>query len=181
MKTAIFLASGYEEIEAITVIDILRRAGIEVHIVSTAGAKTVKDAHGIKIESDIAFDFLNGDDYDALILPGGMPGTLNLKRHDGVKSMLSDYIEKKRLVAAICAAPIVLGELGLLSGKNATCYPGYEKHLKGAILQADEVVLDANILTSRGPATAMVFALKIVEILGGKKLAKTHRERLLLS
>ena len=178
MKVAIFLANGFEEIEAITVIDVLRRAEIEIDIISLSGAKTVIGAHKIQIVSEFAFDFIKKDDYDMLVLPGGMGGVLALKRSDELKVLLGEYIKQGKYIAAICAAPMIFGELGLLADKNATCYPGLEKHMRGANYLTEKVVVSDKIITSRSVATAIDFALKIVEILGGEELEATIRKGL---
>ena len=155
-KLGVFMADGCEEIEALTVVDICRRAGIEVAMISITGEKIVKGAHEIHFGTDIPAEFMDFDVLDGIVLPGGMPGTLNL----GAK-----------LVSAICAAPSVLGEAGLLKGKKATAYPGFEEKLIGATVVEDAVVVDGNIITSRGMGTAIPFALSIVEYLLDKETA----------
>lgn len=174
----VFLATGFEEIEAISTIDILRRAGIKVKTVSITGKKRVSGAHGIDIVADMLFDKipLNAD---SLVLPGGMPGTLNLKAHQGLCTLLLSFANRKdKTLAAICAAPSIFGELGLLKNKKATCYPGFEDQLTNAKVSRKSVVRDGNIITANGPGHAMDFALKIVEHLSGSEKAEEIRNGL---
>ena len=172
MKAYIFLADGFEEIEAIAPIDIFRRAGIEVTTVSISSDKTVKGAHGIIVTADNLFDDSNFSDNDILYLPGGMPGTKNLDAHDGLKKLIQKQIDGKKTLAAICAAPSILGKMGLLNGKEAICYPGFENQLFGAILSDKKIVKSDNILTAKGAGVAVQFALKLVEELQGKSLSE---------
>ncbi|MDR2498235.1 MAG: DJ-1/PfpI family protein [Tannerellaceae bacterium] len=177
MKTAfIFLADGFEEIEAIGITDVLRRADIDVILVSTEDEEdvTALGAHDIAVEYDMAFDnfdVADADEADALILPGGMPGSANLNEHEPLKELLVEHYNKGKLVAAICAAPIVLGGLGLLEGRRATCYPSFEPQLKGAILTDAPVVTDGNVITGKSPGSVFAFALAVVEYLVGKEIA----------
>lgn len=159
-----FFATGYEEVEALTVVDILRRAGVNINMVSVTGELEVVSSHGVTVRMDKLFEEID-DSADMIVLPGGMPGTLNLKAHVGLKDMINRYNENGKYLAAICAAPTVYGELGLLQGKNATCYPGMEDGLLGAEKKTDSVVVDGNFITSRGLGTAIDFGLKIVSIL----------------
>ena len=171
MKAYVFLAEGFEEIEAITPIDILRRADIEVTIVSILPYKEVCGAHGIKVMADILFDEADYSDNDLLLLPGGMPGTKNLDAHAGLKNLLHKQVEQDKTLAAICAAPSILGKMGLLEGKEAICYPGYETQLLGATLSTEQVVKSGQIITAMGAGVAVPFALKLVEVLKGKQMA----------
>lgn len=164
-KLGVFMADGCEEIEALTVVDIARRAGLEVAMISITGEKLVKGAHGINFETDIPAEFMDFDMLDGIVLPGGMPGTLNLGANKYVLQTIVDFNVKGKLVSAICAAPSVLGEAGLLKGKKATSYPGFEDKLIGAEVCEEAVVVDGNIITSRGMGTAIEFALAIVEYL----------------
>lgn len=159
------MADGCEEIEALTVVDIARRAGIEVAMISITGEKTVKGAHGIDFNTDIPAEFMDFEMLDGIVLPGGMPGTLNLGANKYVLQTIIDFNCKDKLVSAICAAPSVLGEAGLLKGKLATSYPGFEDKLIGAKTSTNPVVVDGNIITSRGMGTAIEFALEIVRYL----------------
>ncbi len=170
-KLGVFMADGCEEIEALTVVDICRRAGIEVAMISITGEKIVKGAHEIHFETDIPAEFMDFDMLDGIVLPGGMPGTLNLGANKYVLQTIVDLNIKGKLVSAICAAPSVLGEAGLLKGKTATSYPGFEEKLVGALVSEDAVVVDGNIITSRGMGTAIPFALAIVEYLLDKETA----------
>lgn len=171
-KIIVFLAEGFEEIEAISIIDILRRAQISVTTVSVGKDKMVKGAHSIVVEADKLFDEVDFTSYDMVVLPGGMPGAKNLQDHAGVKEQLKIFAEKKQ-IGAICAAPMVLGSMGLLKGKRATCYPGFEPELIGANVTNEPVTVDGNIITGRGPAFAINFTLQLVETLAGKA---THDE-----
>jgi len=170
-KIGVFMADGCEEIEALTVVDILRRAGVEVAMISVSGKKEVKGAHNITFFTDIPAEYMDFDVLDGIVLPGGMPGTLNLGKSKIVQTMIRQFAEEKKLVSAICAAPSVLGEAGLLNGKKATCYPGFEDKLVGATCVSDAVIADGNIITSRGMGTAISFALEIVRYLLGDEKA----------
>ncbi len=170
-KTVVFLADGFEEVEGLTVVDLLRRAGIEVTTVSIKEDKQVTGAHGISVLADAVFGEVNFEDKDLLVLPGGMPGTTNLGAHEGVASQVMKFFEEGRRVAAICAAPSVLGGLGILKGKKATCYPGFEEKLLGAETTVNRVEVSGNVTTSRGVGTAISFALSLIEQLVDKKTA----------
>lgn len=173
----IFLAEGFEEIEAISVIDILRRASLDVKTVGV-GSKIIKGAHGISVQADIEENEARYDNLEMIALPGGMPGTTNLEKSQIVKELIEKAYENNIYIAAICAAPSILGHLGLLDGKTATCFPGFEGELKGANLSSSSVCVDNNIITSRGPGSAVEFALKLVEILSGLQKAETIRQSL---
>ena len=164
-KLGVFMANGCEEIEALTVVDLARRAGIEVAMISITGEKLVKGAHGIDFNTDIPAEYMDFDMLDGIVLPGGMPGTLNLGANKYVLQTIVDFNIKGKLVSAICAAPSVLGEAGLLKEKKATSYPGFEEKLIGAEICIEPVVVDGNIITSRGMGTAIPFALEIVRYL----------------
>ncbi len=171
-KAIVILADGFEEIEAITVIDILRRAGIEVTACGL-DSKTITGSKGIVIDSD---KILERDDieYDACILPGGMPGSENLAKSEKVKKILLEMNSQNKIIGAICAAPaIVLAPLGILDDKSATCYPGMEEAFADSTdFKADDIVIDGNIITSRGPATALKFAIALVDKLCGQTIAR---------
>jgi 4-methyl-5(b-hydroxyethyl)-thiazole monophosphate biosynthesis len=171
-KVFLFLANGFEEIEAITTIDILRRAGITVITISIDSfEKRVTGAHGITIEADALIydtDFSLGD---MLVLPGGIPGATNLRDCPTLNKLIVDYDEKGKYLAAICAAPLVFGTLGLLKNKEAVCYPGYEKELQGASVLDKPVVLSDNIITAKAAGCTVEFALTLVELLKSKKIA----------
>ncbi|HOF98655.1 MAG TPA: DJ-1/PfpI family protein [Paludibacteraceae bacterium] len=172
MKAMVFLADGFEEIEAIAPIDIMRRAGIEVTTISVSREKEVRGAHGVLVEADRLFEEVSFSDADLLFLPGGMPGTKNLNAHDGLKQLLLKHANEGKKLAAICAAPSILGELGLLKGKEAVCFPGFEETLKGAIVSDKKVVQSGNIITGKAAGAAIEFALKLVENLKGKSAAE---------
>lgn len=164
-KVYLFLANGFEEVEALTVVDLLRRAGMECQTVSVTKEITVTSSHNILVHADRLFEDGVLDNADMLVLPGGMPGTKNLLAHEGLKELLCAYAAKEKYLAAICAAPSVLGAHGLLKGKKATCYPGFEEKLDGAVCCADNVVSDGKTITSRGLGTAIEFALELVTVL----------------
>jgi 4-methyl-5(b-hydroxyethyl)-thiazole monophosphate biosynthesis len=165
-KVLVPLADGCEELEAVTIIDLLRRAGIEV---VTAGLKPgmVKASRGVVLVPDVTLDVALQDDYDMLVLPGGMPGASHLKDDARILELLKKMAAAGKYTAAICAAPMVLAEAGLLKGKQATSYPGFLDALPGVTVSAAAVVQDGKVLTSRGPGTAMDFALALVETLAG--------------
>lgn len=167
-KVAVLLADGFEEIEALTVVDLLRRAQVYVDTVSIEDDYMVRGAYGVNVQTEDLFEEVNFAEFDMLILPGGEPGTTNLNRHGGVRRVVKDFCESGKTVGAICAAPSILGELGLLKGKRATSYPAVEDTLAGAVLQKSAVVQDGNIITSRGMGTAIEFGLKLVEVLSDK-------------
>ena len=162
-KIAVHLADGFEEIEAVCIIDVLRRADLDVVVVSVTGKAEVAGAHQIKVMADILFEKLDYDEIQMIVLPGGMPGAANLDAHDGLKIQIRKFAAENKLLAAICAAPLVFGNLGILEGKQAVCYPGFESYLYGAEVLQIPVVQSGNLITGRGPGTAIQFALKIVE------------------
>jgi 4-methyl-5(b-hydroxyethyl)-thiazole monophosphate biosynthesis len=170
-KAVVCLANGFEEMEAIGIIDILRRAEIFVTIISITGVREVQGAHDIGVMADELFENVELSGYDMIVLPGGMPGSQNLKDHSGLRGIITDFNTKGKLLGAICAAPMVLGDLGILENKDATCYPGFSPYLKGAHMQTDRVVEDHNIITGIGPGAVFDFALKLVERLCGKEMA----------
>ena len=164
MKTIfVFLADGFEEIEAITPIDVFRRAGLNVQTVSVMDKQTVSGAHGIPVVADKMFVDIHSEDAEMLLLPGGLPGATNLDAHQGLSDMIMAFASEGKALAAICAAPLVFGNRGLLQGKKATCYPGFESYLTGAEYTAALVEIDGNFITAKGPGAAMDFAFAIVE------------------
>ena len=175
------LAEGFEEIEAVTVVDLLRRAGIEVHTAALDGPQ-VTGSHGITVTADIALDAARAADYDMIVLPGGMPGADHLKRDARVISLLRRFAADGRYTAAICAAPGVLAHAGLLEGRTATSFPGFlsTDSAPGIRLQTDPVVIDGKVVTSRGPGTAMEFGLALVELLEGRAAREQMQSRLQL-
>lgn len=171
-KVCVFTADGFEEIEGLTVVDLLRRAGAEVVMVSVSDTLWVKGSHGIEVKADALFEQADYDGADLLVLPGGMPGTLHLQEHEGLCQLLKRFAEQQKNLAAICAAPSVLGQLGLLQGKKAVCYPGFEEKLLGAVTGEEEVVRDGAVTTSRGLGTAIPFALELISLLYGEEKAQ---------
>ena len=162
-KIAIFFAEGYEEIEALTVVDLCRRAGIWVDMVSVTDSLKVTGAHGIPVVMDKMLAEVEFDTLDMLVLPGGMPGTRNLEQVPLLMEQVKAFAAAGKYIAAICAAPSVFGHLGLLAGKNACCYPGFEEELTGANVMFHPCEADGNIITSRGMGCAIDFSLKIIE------------------
>ena len=178
----IFIAEGFEEIEAFATIDILRRCNLEVAVVSITGTRMIKGAHGITILADTVFRKGTLTDSQAFILPGGMPGAQNLRHHEGLRKALLLQHSNRRLIAAICAAPMVLGEHGLLEGKKATCYPGFEPSLKGAeVIDNEMVVEDGNFITAKGPAAAVDFAFAIAKRFVDSQLVAEVRSGMLFT
>lgn len=170
-KIAVFLAEGFEEIEALTVVDIARRAGIDTQTVSITDEKGVTGSHGIRVEADMCIAETGFDGLDMIVLPGGMPGTKNLEACDVLTAQVRAFLENGKRVSAICAAPGILGRMGLLEGKTAVCYPSVEPDLTGATVPQTEVATDGHLITGRGMGTAVAFALAIVEALCGKEQA----------
>lgn len=179
IQTAVFFAEGFEEVEALTVVDLLRRAKIDTKMVSVMGKKEVTGSHGITIETDEMIEDFSPANAAMLILPGGMPGTKNLGECELLKKYIMDFNDKDKYLAAICAGPTVFGKLGILMGKKACCYPGYESELLGAKVSEHKAVIDGNIITSRGVGTAIEFALAIIEELKGKKEAENIAESII--
>ncbi len=177
MRVLVALADGFEEIEAVTVIDVLRRAGIEVDTMGITGS-WVTGGHGIKIMADKRINEVNIEKYDGIILPGGSEGVANLSKSSKLKEFLVKINEKKKLIAAICAAPLILAKEHLLDNKKATIYPGLEKELPYP--RDERVVIDENIITSQSPGTAIEFALAIVERLVGAEKASKLRKQLVV-
>ncbi|MEG0107550.1 MAG: DJ-1/PfpI family protein [Lachnospiraceae bacterium] len=175
-KAYIFLADGFEEVEGITVIDLLRRAEVEVSMVSMTEKLVVHGAHGIDICANTLFEEQEFISNGMLILPGGMPGTTYLGAHEKLKILLDKWNNNQRWIAAICAAPTIFGDYGYLQNKKATCFPGMEHRLKGALISEEPVVRDGHIITSRGMGTAIPFALTLIEILKGKEEAEKLRK-----
>ena len=171
-QVCVLLADGFEEVEALTAVDLLRRARVYVDTVSITDDYKVHGAHGINVQTEDLFDQVNFDEFDMIVLPGGMPGTLNLKNHEGVRQIVTEFAQAGKLVGAICAAPTVLADLGLLEGKKATCYPACEPDMADAVLTGAPVTVDGNLITSRGVGTAIDFALELISVLVGQEMAK---------
>ncbi|NLJ16183.1 MAG: DJ-1/PfpI family protein [Clostridiales bacterium] len=174
----VFLAEGFEEIEAITPIDLLRRAEIDVVTVGV-GEQGINGAHGIPVLADITDNQVElSDKIEMIVLPGGMPGTLNLEKSHSVQRSIDYCYEKGKYIAAICAAPSILGHKKLLDNKNAIAFPGFETQLGNANISNEYVVVDENIVTAKGAGVAMDFSLKLVELLRGKEQAKKLKKAL---
>jgi 4-methyl-5(b-hydroxyethyl)-thiazole monophosphate biosynthesis len=176
----VHLATGFEETEAITIIDILRRAAFNVSTVSVTDKLKVTGSHGISVEADQLYVDTDYDNATMIILPGGMPGASNLKNHKGLTRQLQKFNEEKRLIGAICAAPMILGSLGFLEGRKAVCYPGFESELKGATVSNAPFAVDGHIVTGRGVGTAVAFSLEIVRLLDGESKASKLRSDLVV-
>ena len=180
-KVLVLLAEGFEDIEAVAIVDLLRRAGIEVRTASLAG-REVTGSHDITVLADARLDEVEAGDYDMIVLPGGMPGTTHLKSDPRVTRLLRQFAESGRYTAAICAAPSVLAHAGLLEGRRATSFPGFltPGSAPGIRLSEDAVVVDGKVATSRGPGTAVPFGLALIELLEGPEARREVQERLQL-
>ncbi|MDR3336858.1 MAG: DJ-1/PfpI family protein [Treponema sp.] len=182
-KALVFLANGFEEVEAVTPIDYLRRSGVEVTTVSIGNERTATGSHNIPVIADTLLSGAVAGNmaYDALLLPGGMPGASNLAASAALGALLKAQAASGRIVAAICAAPaVVLAPLGILEGKRFTCYPGMEDKVKGAQWSDERVVIDGNIVTSRGAGTAAAWAVALIGLLQGPKEGETIARSVLL-
>lgn len=168
----VFLATGFEEVEALGPIDVCRRAGLKVKTVSVTDEQVVTGAHGIGIVADSMFDDNDYSDAEMLFLPGGLPGATNLDAHEGLRRVVLAHSEAGKALAAICAAPLVYGNLGLADGKKMTCYPGFEKYLVGAEYTAALVERDGLMFTGKGPAAALALGYAIVEHFCGEEVAE---------
>ncbi len=177
-RAAIFFATGFEEIEALTVVDILRRAGITADMVSVTGEREVTGSHGITVKTDMLFDEADLDEADILILPGGMPGTTNLEAYRPLMDRVDEFYRQDKYIAAICAAPSIFGHKGILKGRKACSNPGFESHLEGADVRQEKAVVDGHVITSRGMGTAIAFGLAILEELQGADAAAQMRTKL---
>ena len=175
----LMLAEGFEEVEAITVADLLRRADLPIQTVSITGKQEVTGAHGIPVKADLLFHNLEFEEVKMIILPGGMPGTTNLLDYEPLTDRLKQFAREGRPLGAICAAPMVFASCGILNGKKATIYKGMEEHLHDAVYTDGNVVVDNNIITSKGPGTAMDFALALISFLAGEAKAEEVQNGLL--
>lgn len=178
-KVAVFFATGYEEIEALTVVDVLRRANIETDMISVSGDGSVCGAHGIEVKMDKCLSGTEAAEYDVCVLPGGMPGTTNLEKSDVLMKVVDSFYAQDKLVAAICAAPSILGHRDMLKGKTACCYPGFEDELEGAEVTDEAVTRDGNVITSRAMGCALDFALEILAALTDARNADQMADKLL--
>lgn len=178
-KVCVFFAEGYEEIEALTVVDLLRRAGIETDTVSVTGDRVVTSSHKIPVVTDKLLAEVRFEDMDMLVLPGGMPGTKNLEACMPLMEQVDRFYTDGRYVAAICAAPSIFGHRGMLRGRNACSFPEFESHLEGAAVSRKSVEVSDNVITSRGMGCAIDFALAIVEHFKGQRAAKELAEKII--
>ena len=170
-RIAVFFAEGFEEIEALTVVDLCRRAGILVDMVSVTGKKEVTGSHGITVTADVTLESAEFEKFEMLVLPGGMPGTKNLEACEPLMQQMDDFYEAEKCIGAICAAPSIFGHRGYLKDRNACSYPGFEKELTGAKVSENPVEVSGHVTTSRGMGTAILFGLAIVERFCGKEKA----------
>ncbi len=169
-----FLANGFEDIEALATVDILRRGGVDIKTVSVTGSEFVESAHGVTIKADMLFESVESfDDAEMLLLPGGLPGATNLNEHQGLRDLLLNHNAKGKRIGAICAAPLVLGSLGIVKGKRATCYPGFEKYLEGAEYTHELFTIDGNIITGEGPAATLPYAYRILSFFTDEDTVKS--------
>lgn len=175
-RIAVFLADGFEEIEALTVVDLCRRAGIETVMVSVMGREAVTGAHGIAVQADTLIEKTEFDTLDMLMLPGGMPGTRNLEGCGLLMEKLDAFYRAEKPISAICAAPSIFGHRGYLQGRRACCYPGFEGQLAGAEVTLEQVEVSGHITTSRGMGTAIPLGLAIVERFCGSRKAEELAE-----
>lgn len=175
-KVYAFLADGSEEVELLAVVDVLLRGGQDVKLVSVTGKKNVTGAHGIKLQADVLISQTDLNDADVLFLPGGMPGTKNLGANEELVHALLEAHKDNRRIAAICAAPSILGGLGILEGKKATCFPGFEQELKGADVVRQGVVTDGNITTARGLGYALDMGIELLVLLVDNAHARKIKE-----
>ena len=182
MKTIyVFLAEGFEEVEALTPVDVLRRAGLPVKTVSVTGVLTVNGAHGVPVIADMVFEEVKEADTEMIVLPGGLPGATNLDAHKGLSDLIMAFAEAGKPLSAICAALLVYGKRGLLKGKKATCYPGFDKYLDGADYTAALVQNDGNFITGKGPGAAMDFSFAIAEKYVGADKVKELKQAMMIA
>lgn len=171
MRIGVFFGEGFEEVEALTTVDFLRRAGYDVETVSVSSSCRVTGSHGVEIKTDYAISDISVSAMDMIVLPGG-PGHKNLEKCSHLMKRVKKFNEEGKFLAAICAAPSILGRAGVLEGKKATCFPGYETELKGAEYTGAEAEWDKNVITGRSAGCSVAFALKIVEAVSGKEAAQ---------
>jgi protein deglycase len=177
-KILVPLADGFEEIEAVTIIDVLRRSGMEVTTAGLTGM-LVTGSHAITVEADTLLESALDISYDAVVLPGGMPGAKNLRENEMLLRLIRQMDSDRKWIGAICAAPTVLETAGILAGREATSFPAHEKELKSAHYQQDRVVVDGHVVTSRGAGTALEFSLKLVHLIAGPEKASELSEAML--
>lgn len=173
----VFLGQGFEEIEALAPVDLLRRAELPVQTVGI-GKREITGSHGITVRCDLADDDVKPEGLDMIVLPGGMPGTLSLEKSEAVQTVIDYCAQNDKWIGAICAAPSILGHKGLLNGRQAVCFPGYEEQLTGATLSKDSVCVDGRIITAKGPGVSVEFGLKLVEVLTDRQRAQVLKDSL---
>lgn len=178
-RVAILVAVGFEEIEALTVVDLLRRSNIDADLVSITGERYVKSSHGIKIQADQLFEEVDFHKVDMIVLPGGMPGTENLEKYEPLMLQLDAFNQSGKYISAICAAPSILGHRGMLVGRNACCFPEYESHLTGANVSKNEVEISNHIITSRGMGCSIPFGLAIVKRFLGQAVSDELKKKII--
>ena len=177
----IHLATGFEEIEAVTIGDILRRGNVPVQYISLTGSQLVSGSHGIALQAELTWESADYENCSMIALPGGMPGTRHLAEHQGLLERIREFHSQGKWVTALCAAPLVLAEAGILKGKKATIYPGMEEELGDALVREERVVRDGHIITSRGPGTAMEFALALLEAMADPETSQRVRSGLVMA
>lgn len=171
-----FISNGTEEVEALIPVDVLRRAGCDIQIVSTTGEQIITSSHGVKIVTDALIEDIDTSDADLLMIPGGLPGSVNLCNHPLVREAILKQYNAGKLVSAICAGPMIFGSLGISEGKRCTCYPGCEGDLTGATYTAELVTVDGNVITGEGPAATFPYAYTLCEMLCGKEITESLKE-----
>ena len=177
----IFLAEGFEEMEAMFPLDILRRGGMDVKLVSVTGEKGVLSSHGVSMMADALFEDVSEEDVEMIVLPGGLPGATNLDAHAGLDKLILSFANAGKPLAAICAAPMVYGKRGLLKGKKATCYPGFDKYLEGAEYTGNMVEVVDNFILGKGPCAAPAFGFAILEKYAGAAKAQEVKNGMLIA
>ncbi len=173
----VFLGQGFEEIEALAPVDLLRRAELPVQTVGIA-KREITGSHGITVRCDLIDDEITPEGIDMIVLPGGMPGTLSLENSEAVQTVIDFCVQNHKWIGAICAAPSILGHKGLLNGRQAVCFPGYEEQLTGALLSNEPVCVDGHIITAKGPGVSVEFGLKLVEVLTSPRRAQILKDSL---
>ena len=176
----IFLATGFEEVEALFPLDILKRGGLAVQTVSVTGEKIVMGAHGVPVGTDVLFEDLKPEDVEMIVLPGGLPGATNLDAHAGLDQLIMNFAAAKKPLAAICASPLVYGKRGLLKGLKATCYPGFDKYLEGAEYTGNKVEVVENFITGKGPGAAWEFGFAILKKYAGAQKVEEVKSGMLI-
>lgn len=177
-EVCMFFGTGYEEVEALAAIDVMRRAGIEVDMVSVTGEKQVTSSHKVTVTMDALLEDIDFEQVKMIVLPGGMPGTTNLENCAPLMEQVDKFYEQKKAIAAICAAPSILGHRGMLKGRKACCYPSFESHLEGAEVTKNPCEVSGHIITARGMGAAVDFGLAIVAYLRGKEKADEIAEKI---